>query len=50
MSAIGKRVGMNAKARNKVIRLVAARLTWLELTFSRLGSVDIWLYNVHPTC
>jgi len=37
VNALGKRVGMNSKARNKVIRLVAARLTWVELTFSRLA-------------
>jgi len=39
IKAIGKRVGMNAKARNKVIRLVAARLTWLEVSLARLAWV-----------
>jgi hypothetical protein len=37
--AIGKRVGLNAKARNKIIRLVAAHLTWFEIAVSRLAWV-----------
>jgi len=36
---LGKGVGMNKAARYKVIRLVAARLTWLEITFTRLAWV-----------
>lgn len=39
IKAIGKRMGMNAKARNKVIRLVAARITWLEVSLARLAWV-----------
>jgi hypothetical protein len=39
--AMGRSVGLNKAARYKIIRLVAARMTWLEVTFSRLARINL---------